>query len=535
MSCAASSVRGETVYQLPNLQSSQVLIYLRKSRADDPSLSVEEVLSKHEQMLNEWAARSLPEPHVVPEENRYREVVSGETIDSRPKMQELLRRIESPSIRAVLVVEPQRLSRGDLEDIGRIVKILRYTNTLVITLQYSYDMHDAHDRDAFERELKRGNEFLEYQKRIMNNGRILSVKNGNYIGNVPPYGYRKVRMKDGKRYAYTLEPDPIEAPILKAIFTWYADGIGTTHICDKLEEMGVKPRKAKAWSPYSIAGFFNNQHYIGKVIWAHRATVRTIENGDVVVRRPRADDYMVFDGKHEPLIDMELWNRVQAIKSLYPPVKKGRDVKSPYAGMMYCKKCGRAIKRQTYTTGEIRYVCINQRACKTASCTDIEMRDAVAKLLSDSLEAFEVQLEQMEEKNKAAAMRQDILSSLKQRLEDLYALEAAQWNEKAKGAMPDRVFERLNAEVVSEIESIQKSIAESEANPPEPCDIAERIVAFQTALDLLMDDTAPAKEKNALLKMCFSRIWYSRKQKDAEYGRRWGQSYPISLLAELKV
>lgn len=89
----------------------------------------------------------------------------------------------------------------------------------------------------------------------MNNGKVLSVKNGNYIGNVPPYGYRKVRIKDGKRYAYTLEPDPIEAPILKAIFTWYADGIGTTHICDKLEEMGVKPRKAKAWSPYSIAGF----------------------------------------------------------------------------------------------------------------------------------------------------------------------------------------------------------------------------------------------------------------------------------------
>lgn len=154
------------MYQLPNLQSSQVLIYLRKSRADDPSLSVEEVLSKHEQMLNEWAARSLPEPHAVPEENRYREVVSGETIDSRPKMQELLRRIESPSIRAVLVVEPQRLSRGDLEDIGRIVKILRYTNTLVITLQYSYDMHDAHDRDSFERELKRGNEFLEYQNAL---------------------------------------------------------------------------------------------------------------------------------------------------------------------------------------------------------------------------------------------------------------------------------------------------------------------------------------------------------------------------------
>ena len=149
------------MYQLPELQPSQVLIYLRKSRTDDPALSVEEVLSKHEQMLDDWTARALPEPHRVPEENRYREVVSGETISSRPQMQALLRRIESARIRAVLVVEPQRLSRGDLEDIGKLVKILRYTRTLVITLQYTYDMHDDHDRDAFERDLKRGNEFLE--------------------------------------------------------------------------------------------------------------------------------------------------------------------------------------------------------------------------------------------------------------------------------------------------------------------------------------------------------------------------------------
>ena len=34
----------------------------------------------------------------------------------------------------------------------------------------------------FERDLKRCNEFLEYQKRIMGNGRLLSVQNGNFIG-----------------------------------------------------------------------------------------------------------------------------------------------------------------------------------------------------------------------------------------------------------------------------------------------------------------------------------------------------------------
>ena len=149
------------MWQLPPLSPNEILIYLRKARTDDPVLSIEEVLSKHEQMLDEWTRRNLSTSGPVPEENRYREIVSGETIESRPKVQELLRRIESPRIKAVLIVEPQRLSRGDLEDIGRLVKILRYTRTLAITLQYSYDLNDERDRDLFERELNRGHEFLE--------------------------------------------------------------------------------------------------------------------------------------------------------------------------------------------------------------------------------------------------------------------------------------------------------------------------------------------------------------------------------------
>ena len=113
------------------LEPDEVLVYLRKSRSDDPLLSVEEVLRRHETILDEWAEKNLKGP--VPEENKYREIVSGETIADRPEIQKVLRLIESPKIKAVLVVEVQRLSRGDLEDAGRLIKLLRYTDTLVIT------------------------------------------------------------------------------------------------------------------------------------------------------------------------------------------------------------------------------------------------------------------------------------------------------------------------------------------------------------------------------------------------------------------
>lgn len=113
----------------------EILVYMRKSRSDDPLMSVEEVLSKHWSILSDWLDRNVD--GTVPEENIYREVVSGETIDGRPEVLKILSRIENPRIKAILVVEVQRLSRGDLEDCGRLIKLLRYTKTKVITPQKS--------------------------------------------------------------------------------------------------------------------------------------------------------------------------------------------------------------------------------------------------------------------------------------------------------------------------------------------------------------------------------------------------------------
>ena len=197
------------MFQLPDLRPSEVLIYLRKSRTDDPALSVEEVLARHEQMLDDFCRDRWGE--LVPEVNRFREVVSGETIAARPEVQKVLRLIEQPCFRAVLVVEPQRLSRGDLEDIGKLSKTFRFTHTLVVTLQGSFDLTDARDRDFFQRELERGNDYLEYTRRIMQNGLRLCVQDGWYVGSQPPFGYRKVSVKEGRRTVHTLEPVPAEA------------------------------------------------------------------------------------------------------------------------------------------------------------------------------------------------------------------------------------------------------------------------------------------------------------------------------------
>ena len=174
-------------YQLPpGITPEEILEYLRKSRSDDPTLSVEEVLEKHERQLDEWAERTLGRK--IPEENKFREVASGESIDTRPEMQKILKMIESPKVKGVLIKEVSRLGRPSLKEIGILSELFKYSNTLIITPERFFDLRNKYDKDAFEREMMRGNEYLEYFKEIQQNGRLASVAAGNFIGSVPPYG-----------------------------------------------------------------------------------------------------------------------------------------------------------------------------------------------------------------------------------------------------------------------------------------------------------------------------------------------------------
>ena len=525
------------MYLVPQLKGEEKIKYLRKSRADDPLLAVEEVLAKHEQMLDEWVQNNQPEGGPIPEENTYREVVSGETLDSRPLMTELLRRIESPKIKAVVCVEPQRLSRGDYEDIGRLVKLLRYTKTLVITLQYTYDLNDDRDRDLFERELKRGNDYLQYQKRIMNNGILLSVQNGNFIGQRAPYGYKKVSYKEKGRTIRTLEPVPEQAEAVRAVFEMYLQGYGTFKIAEKLDEMHYPPPVSKRWVRETVCNILNNVHYLGKVAWQRTKTVHQVVDGEILKKRPMSEDYLLYEGKHPAIIDQELWDAVQKKLGSNPRNKKETELFNPLAGIMFCKRCGRVMKAQKHPHKKKedadrcapRYTCVYQKRCGIGSATMEEVLGEVDKILVDAIQDFEVRIESGTDNR--AEVHKKTIARLEKKLEALKALEKKQWDEKIKGKMPAHVFESLNSETVAEIEDVEHELYELKHTVEEPLDLKERIVTFKAALNALRDPEAPAKEKNELLKSCIERIEYDRKPKQGN--PRWSPSEPVELFVTL--
>ena len=496
---------------LENIKIDEIIEYLRKSRSDDPLLSVEEVLQKHETILDEWAERTFGA--VVPEENKLREVVSGETIEARPEMQKLLKLIESPKVKAILAVEVQRLSRGDLEDAGRLIKLLRYTNTLVITPTKTYDLHDEYDRDAFERELKRGNEYLEYQKKIMGRGRLLAVQQGHYLGSISPYGYDKTFVLNGKRKCPTLQINEAEAPIVKMIFEMYVnDDMGRINISHRLNNLGIKPRKSPFWTQSNIKDILQNPHYIGKIKWNYRKTIKIVEDGEVIASRPKnkMDDYLLYDGIHQPIISEELFEAAQRKSGRNHRAKATTKVRNPLAGLVFCQ-CGRAMSYRTYVKDGVersapRLLCDNQAYCKTPSCMYSDMLEMVMKTLRESICDFEIQMAKKdinaEEQHKAMIKR------LEAKMTELERKEVSQWEKYSEEGMPKEIFDKLNQKVIAEKETTKKALEEAYKTIPPQEDFSEKIYRFSTALESLNNPEVSAQQKNRLLKACIERITY---------------------------
>ena len=496
------------------LTNDEIIMYLRKSRADDALLTVEEVLQKHEQMLDEWSERNL-EGH-IPQENRFREVVSGETIEDRPQMKEVLSKIENPRIKAILVVEVQRLSRGDLEDAGRLIKLLRYTNTLVITPQKTYDLQNEYDRDFFERELKRGNEFLEYQKRILHRGMLASKQSGNFLGKTAPYGYNKIEVLDGKRKCPTLEINEYEANVVKMIFEWYVnEDLGLTRIANRLDKLGIKSPTGGRWSKNALPDLLENVHYIGKIPLNKRKTVTTVNNGEIVKKSHRVSygEYTVFDGKHPAIISEELFLAAQEKKGRNPKVHANKTLINPFAGLAKCK-CGAALGYKAFNkndpTKPPRLSCTKERYCHIGSCRVDEFIPLVVDVLKENITDFEMKLKSNDaEKAEQHAL---IIKSLEKKLQELEEKEVSLWDRLTEDKMPKAVFDKLNAKVVRDIEETKEALCNAKDSTPEIVDYGEKIFRFTNALQALQDDTKTAAEKNKLLKQCIDTIIYEREK-----------------------
>jgi site-specific DNA recombinase len=342
-------------------------LYLRKSRAD---LEAEargegETLARHKKILLDLAKRQKLNITAI-----YPEVVSGDTIAARPVMQQLLSEVEQDLWEGVLVVEVERLARGDTIDQGIVAQTFKFSNTKIITPMKTYDPNNEFDEEYFEFGLFMSRREYKTITRRLQSGRLQSVKEGKYVGNRPPYGY--VRKKLESQKGYSLEIYPEQAEIVKLIFDLYAhQRLGVSLIVRKLNDLHIPPAKGDVWVTSSIQTILRNPVYTGKVRWNFRPSKKKMVDGQIHKERPRAkpENWTLAKGLHEAIIDQATFDLAQKYLAENPshPCPKDMPVKNPLAGLIVCGVCGRKMVRRPYTKKSLQ----ESLMCPSTACTNV--------------------------------------------------------------------------------------------------------------------------------------------------------------------
>lgn len=497
------------------MQHDSYAIYLRKSREDieAENYGEGETLARHEKIL-----KNLAERRGLPINKIYREVVSGETISERAEMQKLLRDVENEKWAGVLVVEVERLARGDTSDQGRVAKAFKYSHTKIITPMKEYNPDNEFDEEYFEFGLFMSRREYKTINRRLQRGREISVSEGKFVGNITPFGYDRVKLKDAK--GYTLSINQEEAPIVKEIFRLYTFESNTINsVVNKLNDMNLKPRISNEWTISSVKDILSNPTYIGKIVWNRRQQKKKTKNGHIIISRPRNQDYLIYDGLHEPIIDNKTWELVQEKrKQNTPKVKHSNIIQNPLVGLVFCEKCGKPMQRRPYNKVDkpATIMCSNSK-CDNVSSKLYIVENKIIEALKIWLENYNVdyKIKDNSSRDNNKIIEQSI-SATQKKLEKENAKLDKIYEFLENGIYNKNEFLNRSKAIKNNIETLESKLEEYSFLLLKNIEIQnekETMIPKQKNVIDLYNKLDNAKDKNILLKSIIAKVTYLKTEK----------------------
>ena len=199
-------------------------------------------------------------------------------------------------------------------------------------------------------------------------------KNGKHIGAFALYGY----LKDPDQKGHLII-DEEAAAVVREIFTLFSQGYGKTAIARILNDRGIPnpteykrikglrykqavTRNSTLWKYYGIADMLTNEIYIGNMVQGKYGSVsyKTKQTKP----RPKEQWYRV-EGTHEPIIDLELWDKVQdLISQRARPMSIGTI--GLFARKARCMSCGYTLSSAKSVRGKHYLRCPTRSVAKDA-------------------------------------------------------------------------------------------------------------------------------------------------------------------------
>lgn len=312
-------------------------------------------------------------------------------------------------------------------------------------------------------------------------------EDGLFMGSFAPYGYDR-----SEEDYHKLVIDPVAAEVVKKIFKMYADGYGYHRICEYLNNNNILPRsvykKQKGskfvcsncdletvrWNPDTVAQILRNEVYIGNLVQG-KTTYVSYKNHKK--KSVSASEWCRTPNTHEPIIDMETWNRVQSILGTHYKVTKTGQI-NYFTRKVYCSCCGKAFMRNVYNvksekTGQRAYmqckgnkkfhICDNNKSIRMDKLEEI-LLNAINDLLdnyydrNDLKKLYEIRQEQDTDNNNSINALVKEKEDLNKKISNNKTYYRNLFEEKVKGVISEDMFQMMSKDYFNEIENMMKRI-----------------------------------------------------------------------------
>jgi site-specific DNA recombinase len=361
-----------------------------------------------EALIREYAAREGIELDYI-----YEDRDSATSIMARDDVQRLIADAKRGEIRSVWFASLSRFSRDALDALSLKRTLVNALKVRLVSIEDGYDSAKKDDEVLFGVKSVINQNQSEQISISARRGIRQSAAKGNFIGSIPPYGYRKVSINGRK----TLEIIPEQAEVVRTIFDLYVNqGMGEKSIVNYLNgdnEKGeaIPSYKGGLWGLTSLQRILQNENYTGYTVYGrHTVEVAYNDLGDLMnrgkklVQRPKSEWERTSFQTHEAIISQEMFERAQEIRLLRGGGTRGgrRVFVNVFAKMIFCAECGSAMVTMVSRVRgtEYRYLmCSRRRRMGEAGCPNarwipyFQVRD---ELIGEILHRLRVKLSALE-------------------------------------------------------------------------------------------------------------------------------------------
>lgn len=430
----------------------------------------------------------------------------------RPDFERLIKDCESGKINLVLCKSQSRFSR----DMG-VIEYYLHNKFLEWGVRFVSIVDNADTSIEANKKSRQINGLInEWYLDDLSQNIKKSLRNkredGLFMGSFAPYGYDR-----SEEDYHKLVIDPVAAEVVKKIFKMYADGYGYHRICEYLNNNNILPRsvykKQKGskfvcsncdletvrWNPDTVAQILRNEVYIGNLVQG-KTTYVSYKNHKK--KSVSASEWCRTPNTHEPIIDVETWNKVQSILGTHYKVTKTGQI-NYFTRKVYCSCCGKAFMRNVYNvksekTGQRAYmqckgnkkfhICDNNKSIRMDKLEEI-LLNAINDLLdnyydrNDLKKLYEIRQEQDTDNNNSINALEKEKEDLNKKISNNKTYYRNLFEEKVKGVISEDMFQMMSKDYFNEIENMMK-----------------RIEIIDKQIDELKVDKKEKKQANDILK-----------------------------------